>query len=60
MPTYEYKCSACGKRFELTVSLAEHLKAPKPACPRCRAVDVVRTFSSVNVKTRSKTASWSG
>lgn len=55
MPTYEYKCSDCGKRFELTVTLAAYTKGVKPACPRCGAARAVRTFTSVNVKTRSKT-----
>lgn len=56
MPTYEYRCSGCGKRFEVTVMLAEYLKSPKPTCPRCGNAKVVRTFTAINVKTRSKTA----
>ena len=55
MPTYEYQCAACGKAFEVAVSLAEYMKGVRPACPRCGAGKAVRTFTSVNVKTRSKT-----
>lgn len=55
MPTYEYQCAVCGKTFELAVSLAEYMKGLKPTCPHCGAVKAVRTFTSVNVKTRSKT-----
>ena len=56
MPTYEYRCSGCGKRFEVTVTLAEYLKSPKSTCPRCGTAKVVRVFTAINVKTRSKTA----
>jgi len=57
MPTYEYRCPACKKNFGLTVTLAEYVKGLKPTCPRCRGKNVIRTFTSVNVKTRSKTGS---
>ena len=33
MPTYEYECQKCGKRFELFQSIRE---APKKTCPTCR------------------------
>lgn len=56
MPTYEYRCEACKKLFAVTVTLAEYAKGLKPACPKCGTSKVVRTFTSFNVKTRSKTA----
>ncbi len=61
MAIYEYVCSACRKPFELTVSMAEYARGLKPACPRCKARKAIRRFTSVNVKTRSKTGSgWGG
>ncbi len=32
MPTYEYKCSACGHRFEAVQSMTEE---PLTECPKC-------------------------
>jgi putative FmdB family regulatory protein len=32
MPTYDYKCSACGHQFELFHSMKD---APKKKCPKC-------------------------
>src|SRR5499427_9025959 len=32
MPTYDYKCNACGHRFELFQSMKA---APKRKCPEC-------------------------
>ena len=34
MPTYDYRCEKCRKRFKRTETIAEHGKA-KPACPKC-------------------------
>lgn len=32
MPTYEYECAACGKKFERFQRMAE---APLKECPQC-------------------------
>ena len=32
MPTYEYKCNACGNRFEKFQSMSS---APIKKCPKC-------------------------
>jgi len=32
MPTYDYKCRACGKDFEFFQSISEQ---PKTKCPAC-------------------------
>jgi len=34
MPTYQYRCEKCGKRFERTETISEH-EAVKPQCPKC-------------------------
>ena len=37
MPTYEFECRGCGKRFEILTSFHEHdkLRDEPPACPGC-------------------------
>lgn len=32
MPTYEYECPSCGKRFELFLSMSAAAEQP---CPKC-------------------------
>ncbi|MEW6033615.1 MAG: zinc ribbon domain-containing protein [Chloroflexota bacterium] len=39
MPLYEYRCSACGHRFE---SLAKSSNEPAPRCSRCGSKEVKR------------------
>jgi putative FmdB family regulatory protein len=53
MPTYDYRCDACGKRFSRELSVAEY-EAQKPTCPKCGSQNVVRSFSAVFVKTSKK------
>jgi putative FmdB family regulatory protein len=53
MPTYEYHCSECGKKFAQETSVAEH-EAARPACPKCGSQNVVRSFSTVFVQTSKK------
>ena len=36
MPTYEYKCKKCGKKFELVMSMSEH-ESKRAACPKCKS-----------------------
>lgn len=60
MPTYQFVCCGCGKFYEVSVPLAEYVKGFKPKCPHCGAEKATRVFTSVNVKTRSKTGADSG
>lgn len=41
MPLYEFKCRACGKRFEELVRLGE-----TPECPKCHDAAPERLFST--------------
>jgi putative FmdB family regulatory protein len=34
MPVYEYRCSACKKKFTLKMTVSESGKG-KPKCPKC-------------------------
>lgn len=35
MPTYEYKCRACGHLFDRFCSIANRIKAISEPCPQC-------------------------
>ncbi|MCG3180713.1 MAG: hypothetical protein BIFFINMI_03076 [Phycisphaerae bacterium] len=43
MPTYEYKCDACGHEFELFQSIKAN---PVRKCPRCGKLKVKRLISA--------------
>ncbi|HEX2972555.1 MAG TPA: zinc ribbon domain-containing protein [Tepidisphaeraceae bacterium] len=43
MPTYEYKCEACGAQFERFQSITA---APVKVCPTCRKPKVKRLISA--------------
>jgi putative FmdB family regulatory protein len=56
MPTYEFLCQKCKKRFELVLSLAQYDREmkKKTKCPKCGSTSVVRQISTVEVKTSKK------
>jgi putative FmdB family regulatory protein len=39
MPSYEYVCKECKKRFTLFLTIAEYEKK-RPACPKCKSKKV--------------------
>ena len=43
MPTYDYECSSCGRRFELFERV--HDGGPKP-CPKCGKKKAVRQLGT--------------
>jgi putative FmdB family regulatory protein len=55
MAVYEYACSACGERFEVTASMKEHdhLKEQPPACPKCGEQQTRQQVSHFECKTPS-------
>jgi len=53
MPTYEYLCTACRKKFSLTISLREH-ETGKVKCPRCGSSKVEQQFGHFFSKTSRK------
>jgi putative FmdB family regulatory protein len=53
MPTYEYRCSKCGKVFEIQEHVAEHEKS-HPRCPECQSPDVQPVLTDFYVKTSKK------
>lgn len=52
MPTYEYTCKRCGKRFELILNFGEHEKKQK--CPNCGSVKLEQRISSFVAVTSKK------
>jgi putative FmdB family regulatory protein len=53
MPTYEYRCDKCGKKFKRTESISEHEKAT-PQCPKCGSKNVSVVPGRIFVVTSKK------
>jgi putative FmdB family regulatory protein len=53
MPTYEYECKDCKKKFALVLSISEHGKAAA-ACPKCKSKNVKQAISTFTTKTSRK------
>lgn len=55
MPMYEYECTACGKRFDITLSITEHEKLhdSPPRCPACKSAMTRQLMSSFYCKVSS-------
>jgi putative FmdB family regulatory protein len=53
MPTYEYACIECGKKFSVALTFSEHDKG-RVACPKCKGRKVEQRFSTVFTKTSRK------
>jgi putative FmdB family regulatory protein len=53
MPTYDYSCLNCGKKFSVTHSIKEHVHK-KANCPKCKSTKVERIVSGVLIKTSKK------
>lgn len=46
MPTYEYRCAACGRRLEAVQKFSD---PPLTECPECHAEELRRVFGNVGV-----------
>ena len=53
MPTYQYRCEKCVKRFERTETISEH-EAARPQCPKCGSKKVTFVPGRVFVVTSKK------
>ena len=53
MPTYEYRCGKCGRRFTVVQRISEHT-GRAPACPKCHARAVRQLPSAFFAKTVKK------
>ncbi len=54
MPTYEFRCKACGAEFTKILTMAER-SAGDISCPKCESMEVDQVFSGISVKTDKKT-----
>lgn len=54
MPTYEYICKDCGKKFLVVMTISEHEENPKPACEHCGSKNVEQLISAAMVVTSKK------
>ena len=45
MPVYEYRCEACGERFEKLVRSIQQ-EPPEVHCPACQGMEVRRLISA--------------
>jgi len=53
MPTYEYRCGSCGKKFSILMSMAEYGKR-RVKCPKCGKSRVTQIYSTFYAKTSKK------
>jgi putative FmdB family regulatory protein len=53
MPTYDYRCQSCKKKFSLTLSIKEH-DASRVKCPKCGDKKVEQLITQFIAKTSKK------
>lgn len=53
MPTYEYECRNCNKKFAVMQRISEHGTA-KVVCPKCKSARVKQKISAFTTKTSRK------
>lgn len=51
MPTYQYECEKCGKRFDVQRAIDAR---GKPSCPKCSSKSVRQIMSAFYAKTIKK------
>jgi putative FmdB family regulatory protein len=54
MPTYQFKCTQCGKTFVQTQTFEEHDRSKRVKCPKCGTTKVTQVIGSPFVKTSKK------
>jgi putative FmdB family regulatory protein len=53
MPTYEYRCDKCNKRFAVVKSISEH-DSKRQRCPKCKSLKVRQVLTPFYAKTIKK------
>jgi putative FmdB family regulatory protein len=53
MPSYDYRCLSCKKKFTLILSIKEH-DASRKKCPKCGDKKVEQLITSFIAKTSRK------
>jgi len=53
MPTYDFRCEKCKKKFSLMMTISEYEKK-KIRCPKCKSTRVKQQISSFQAITSKK------
>jgi len=53
MPSYDYRCTKCKKKFTAILSIGEH-DAGKTKCPKCGDTKVEQLITAFQVNTSRK------
>ncbi len=53
MPTYDFKCEKCNKKFTRTLSISEYDKT-KFRCPKCKSTRVKQQITAFQTVTSKK------
>lgn len=53
MPTYDFRCGGCRKKYTLTISISERDRK-RIKCPKCGSSKAEPVFSSFFAKTSRK------
>jgi len=53
MPSYDFKCEKCKKRFTLVMPISEYGKS-KTRCPKCKSTKVQQQITAFQVVTSKK------
>lgn len=53
MPTYEFECKTCGKKFTMMESIAAH-DSHRETCPACGGMKIDNLISAACVQTEKK------
>jgi putative FmdB family regulatory protein len=53
MPTYDYVCKKCRKKFSLVLTISAH-DSKKARCPKCKSTQVEQQLNSFFAVTSKK------
>ncbi|MEK7667787.1 MAG: zinc ribbon domain-containing protein [Gemmatimonadota bacterium] len=53
MPSYDYRCEKCRRRFAVVQRISEHT-GRSPACPKCKSRRTLRVLAPFFAKTGRK------
>lgn len=54
MPTYDFVCGKCRHEWSAVMTLGEHERKPRPACPKCGSKQVHQKVSRFMAVTGKK------
>ncbi|MBW1701028.1 MAG: zinc ribbon domain-containing protein [Deltaproteobacteria bacterium] len=53
MPTYDFRCEKCKKKFTLTMTISEY-ENKKRRCPKCKSTRIKQQITSFQAITSKK------